>query len=149
MKPGRFHRVLRDICSWRCPATGAKPVKLRLNVRPALITGGKEDIFEGRIRVKRRRIRHPDAIGLELSPCYVLAAGVKQDPVRHWLLPERVFFACGACHILAYAFLKAYPRSGLAPLWIKPSKGFTGNHIVVVRRYGLRLSWFFKLEPFA
>ena len=64
---------------------------------------------------------------------YVLADGVKQDPVRRWLLPDQVFFACGACHILAYAFLKAYPRSGFAPLWIKPSKGFTGNHIVVVR----------------
>jgi hypothetical protein len=21
-----------------------------------------------------------------------------------WALPDRVFFACGACHILAYAF---------------------------------------------
>jgi hypothetical protein len=65
---------------------------------------------------------------------YILADGsVKQDPVRRWSLPDRIFFACGACHILAYAFLKAYPRSGFAPLWIKPSEGFTGNHIVVVR----------------
>ena len=64
---------------------------------------------------------------------YVLADGVKQDPVRLWSLPYRVFFACGACHVLAYAFLKAYPRSRFAPLWIKPSKGFTGNHIVAVR----------------
>jgi hypothetical protein len=39
---------------------------------------------------------------------YILANGsVKQDPVRRWSLPDRVFFACGACHILAYAFLKA------------------------------------------
>jgi hypothetical protein len=64
---------------------------------------------------------------------YVVADGVKQDPARRWSLPERVFFACGACHILAYAFLKAYPSSGYAPLWIKPAEGFTGNHIVVVR----------------
>src|SRR4051812_29927949 len=64
---------------------------------------------------------------------YVVGDGVKQDPVRRWSLPDRVFFACGACHILAYAFLKAYPGSGFAPLWIKPSEGFTGNHIVVVR----------------
>jgi hypothetical protein len=64
---------------------------------------------------------------------YTVAEGVKQDPVRRWSLPDRVFFACGVCHILAYAFLKANPRSSFAPLWIKPSKGFTGDRIVVVR----------------
>src|SRR5262245_29248500 len=64
---------------------------------------------------------------------YVLPAGVKLAPVRRWALPERVFFACGGCHILAYAFLQAYPGAGFAPLWIKPADGFTGNHIVVVR----------------
>jgi hypothetical protein len=74
-----------------------------------------------------------DEVGLEGVFMYVVADGVKQDPVRRWSLPDRVFFACGACHILAFAFLKAYPQSGFAPLWIKPSKGFTGNHIVVVR----------------
>lgn len=58
---------------------------------------------------------------------HVLADGGKQDPARRWSLPDRVFFACGACHILAYAFLKAYPRSGFAPLWIKPSKGGHGQ----------------------
>ena len=64
---------------------------------------------------------------------YVVPAGAKEDPVRRWALPERVFFACGACHILAYAFLQAYPSAGFAALWIKPVEGFTGNHIVVVR----------------
>ncbi len=64
---------------------------------------------------------------------YVVGPGIKQDPFRRWSLPDRVFFACGACHILAYAFLKTYPDAGFAPLWIKPAKGFTGNHIVVVR----------------
>jgi hypothetical protein len=38
--------------------------------------------------------------------------GAKRDPVRQWELPERVFFACGACHVLAYAFLRNYPQSG-------------------------------------
>lgn len=65
---------------------------------------------------------------------YILPAGVKEDPVRRWALPERVFFACGACHILAYAFLKAYPNSGFVAHWINPAAGFTGNHIVVVRK---------------
>jgi hypothetical protein len=63
---------------------------------------------------------------------YILAPGVKQDPIRHWSLPDRVFFASGACHILACAFLKVYPRSRFTPIWIKPKRGFTGNHIVVV-----------------
>lgn len=64
---------------------------------------------------------------------YVLAPGIMRDQVRRWSLPDRVFFACGACHILAYAFLKTYPDAGFAPVWIKPASGFTGNHIVVVR----------------
>jgi hypothetical protein len=59
--------------------------------------------------------------------------GGKRDPVKHWGLPDRVFFACGACHVLAYSFLKAYPGSGFAPIWIRPIDGYTGNHIVVVR----------------
>ena len=39
----------------------------------------------------------------------------------------------GACHILVYAFLRAYPESGFTPIWIRPAKGYTGNHILVVR----------------
>jgi hypothetical protein len=59
--------------------------------------------------------------------------GGKRDPIKNWALPEKVFFACGACHILAYAFLKAYPGRGFIPIWIRPAKGYTGNHILVVR----------------
>ena len=66
------------------------------------------------------------------SHMYVLAKGIKQDPVRRWALPDRVFFACGACHILAYAFLARYPDAGFKPIWIKPAKGYTGNHIAAV-----------------
>jgi Phosphotransferase enzyme family len=64
---------------------------------------------------------------------YILAPGIKGNAVRQWSLPDRVFFASGACHILAYAFLNAYPNCSFAPIWIKPARGFTGNHIVVVR----------------
>ncbi len=59
--------------------------------------------------------------------------GTKRDPRKQWALPDRVFFACGACHILAYAFLRAYPGSGFAPLWVRPAKGHTGNHILAAR----------------
>src|SRR5215467_12213514 len=58
--------------------------------------------------------------------------GGKRDPEKNWALPDKVFFACGACHILAYAFLRAYPDSGFAPIWIRPANGYTGNHVVVV-----------------
>jgi len=63
---------------------------------------------------------------------YRVAKGVKSDPVRRWNLPERVFFACGACHILAYAFIERYPDRGYKAVWIKPGEGYTGNHIVAV-----------------
>jgi hypothetical protein len=48
-----------------------------------------------------------------------------------WALPDRVFFACGACHILAHAFLERYGRPAHEITWIKPTAGHTGNHIVV------------------
>ena len=57
--------------------------------------------------------------------------GIKSNPVKRWNLPERAFFACGACHILAYAFLDAYPDSGFHAVWIRPEAGFTGNHVFV------------------
>jgi hypothetical protein len=47
-----------------------------------------------------------------------------------WALPDRVFFACGACHILAYAFVERWGRPDLRVLWIKPA-GKIGNHILV------------------
>jgi hypothetical protein len=59
--------------------------------------------------------------------------GGKRDPEKRWALPDRVFFACGACQVLAHAFLRAYPDSGFGAVWIRPAEGYTGNHIVVVR----------------
>lgn len=62
-----------------------------------------------------------------------LTPGTKRDPFKQWSLPDRVFFAAGACHILAYAFLESYSESGFHPVWIRPIAGHTGNHIVVTR----------------
>ena len=45
-------------------------------------------------------------------------------------LPDRVFFAYGACRILAYAFLEKFGDHSLA-LWLKPAASFTGNHIFI------------------
>ena len=55
----------------------------------------------------------------------------KDDPEQRWALPDRIFFACGACHILAHAFLERYGSTDLKAVWIKPNQGFFGNHIFV------------------
>jgi hypothetical protein len=55
----------------------------------------------------------------------------KQDPEKRWALPDRVFFACGACHVLAHALLERHGTPEMKPLWLKPKPGFTGNHIFV------------------
>ena len=55
----------------------------------------------------------------------------KADQAKRWALPDRVFFDCGACHILAYAFLQRYGTPTMKVLWIKPKAGHTGNHIFV------------------
>lgn len=48
-----------------------------------------------------------------------------------WDLPDRVFFACGACHILAHAFLTRWESPGAKAVWVKPAEGYAGNHIFV------------------
>ena len=40
-------------------------------------------------------------------------------------------FACGACHILAYAFLEQYDAPSFHVYWQKPNLGFVGNHVFV------------------
>lgn len=55
----------------------------------------------------------------------------KRDPAMRWALPDRVFFACGACHVLAQAFLDAHGTDDHEAVWIKPRPGLAANHIVV------------------
>ena len=55
----------------------------------------------------------------------------KRDPLKRWSVPDRVFFACGSCHILAEAFLERYGEAGRRITWIKPAPGYWGNHIFV------------------
>jgi hypothetical protein len=56
---------------------------------------------------------------------------VKDNPHRRWHQPDRQFFANGACHILAYAFLERYEDLGFRARWIRPANGRAGNHIFV------------------
>jgi hypothetical protein len=55
----------------------------------------------------------------------------KHNAEMQWALPDRVFFSCGPCHILAYAFLEQGQWPDAKAVWIKPSAAFKGNHIVV------------------
>lgn len=61
---------------------------------------------------------------------YSLKPGVKEDPVRYWALPDRIFFGFGACHILTGVYLQRYSDAEWAGLWIKPMEGFRGNHVI-------------------
>ena len=85
----------------------------------------------GRVAVRPSR-RHAD--WSTLGPMYQRRTpGSKRDPVKQWALPDRVFFAAGACHMLAYAFLERFPHSGFDPYWIWPQDGHVGHHVVLRR----------------
>ncbi|MEO1365029.1 MAG: hypothetical protein AAFU86_14790 [Pseudomonadota bacterium] len=60
---------------------------------------------------------------------YRPAPGTKQDPARRWALPDRAFFAHGACHILAGVYLRDPPRHGFRAERIVPNGPYPGNHI--------------------
>lgn len=62
---------------------------------------------------------------------YRMKPGIKQDLVRSWALPDRVFFGHGACHILAGVYLLDPPLSGFFAERIVPAEGYAGNHIYV------------------
>ena len=53
----------------------------------------------------------------------------KSDPLMRWSLPDRVFFACGACHILAAAHLDRFGEG--SAIAVVPAPAFTGSHVVV------------------
>jgi hypothetical protein len=55
----------------------------------------------------------------------------KRDLLRSWNRPDRPFFASGACHILAAAFVEAYPGAGYRPIQIRPDAGHRGGHVIV------------------
>ena len=54
----------------------------------------------------------------------------KADLAGAWAQPDEDFFAAGACHILAGAFLETYPSAGFHALMLQPADGFRGGHVV-------------------
>lgn len=63
---------------------------------------------------------------------YVTDQSTHDDPEKRWALPDRVFFACGACHILAYACIERYKDLGFNAIWMKPRDNHRGNHVIAV-----------------
>lgn len=62
---------------------------------------------------------------------YILDPAKKEDPIRRWGLPDRIFFGHGACHILAGMYLELFPQMPFRPFMIQPAVGFTGSHVFV------------------
>jgi hypothetical protein len=62
---------------------------------------------------------------------YVVDRAKKTDIARQWALPDRVFFAAGACQVLAYVAEQRYRDAGFRAYWLRPAAGFRGNHIIV------------------
>ena len=55
----------------------------------------------------------------------------RRDPFKSWARDDQAFFAAGACHILADLFLQLHQGEGYKMIYIKPTAGFTGNHVYV------------------
>lgn len=53
----------------------------------------------------------------------------KADLEWSWNRGDRAFFASGACHILAHAFLCSPGGKGFRPMMIVPATGFRGGHV--------------------
>lgn len=62
---------------------------------------------------------------------HFLRPGIREDPVRRWNLPDRVFFGRGACHILAGVYLQSDRAEGFWAEWIVPHREMKGTHIYV------------------
>jgi hypothetical protein len=55
----------------------------------------------------------------------------RRDQLLSWNRPDQAFFAAGACHILAYAFLETYPDAGFHPVGLWPHTARDPAHVYV------------------
>lgn len=55
----------------------------------------------------------------------------KADLDASWARPDEEFFALGACHILAGAFLETHGRMRFHAAMIQPAAGLRGAHVVI------------------
>lgn len=55
----------------------------------------------------------------------------KADLEGSWQRTDEDFFASGACHVLAAAFLEARPARGFHALMLQPMSGLRGGHVLI------------------
>ncbi|MQY05019.1 hypothetical protein [Actinomadura macrotermitis] len=55
----------------------------------------------------------------------------RQDQLLSWNRDDVAFFAAGACHILAYAFIATYPDAGFGPVGLWPRGARDACHVYV------------------
>ena len=62
---------------------------------------------------------------------YMRTPEESRDVLLSWLREDMVFFAAGACHILAHMFLSLHPNEGFDLIYTKPVNKQPGNHMYV------------------
>ena len=65
---------------------------------------------------------------------YMRTPEESRDVFLSWQREDMVFFAAGACHILAYMFLSLRPNEGFDLIYAKPVNKQPGNHMYVSGR---------------
>ena len=55
----------------------------------------------------------------------------RADQLASWQRSDQAFFAAGACHILAFAFLAAFPEAGFAPVALWADDAEFPHHVYV------------------
>jgi hypothetical protein len=55
----------------------------------------------------------------------------RQDQLLSWKRDDVAFFAAGACHILAFAFMETYPDAGFHPVGLWPCEVTDPSHVYV------------------
>lgn len=55
----------------------------------------------------------------------------RRDQLLSWNREDQAFFAAGACHILAFAFLETYPQAGFRPIGLWPRGLDYPGHVYV------------------
>lgn len=65
---------------------------------------------------------------------YLRTPEEKADPEAWWKKPDEIFFAAGACHILASVYVQQFAGIGYKPMFIKPTADFRGGHVVAASR---------------
>jgi hypothetical protein len=62
---------------------------------------------------------------------YMRTPEESRDVLLSWLREDMVFFAAGACHILAHMFLLLNPNEDFDLIYTKPVNKQPGNHMYV------------------